>query len=150
MTMQDISNLPKDTLVEGNRIVKKIGTGYTGIVYRAFDDAKRRDVALKFLKKPEKEYDRIAQRFKDEYQRQLIGKVHPNIAEVYQFGSLEGQLFFTSEFADGYNIYICLAGDDMFKGGCNFYILKKFIGFCLCLQNALMTVYCTFKFIPDI
>ena len=108
--MQDISNLPKDTLVEGNRIVKKIGTGYTGIVYRAFDDAKRRDVALKFLKKPEKEYDRIAQRFKNEYQRQLIGKVHPNIAEVYQFGSLEGQLFFTSEFADGYNIFVASRG----------------------------------------
>src|SRR3989338_3103164 len=48
------------------------------------------------------------------------------------------------------DVDIRLAGDYLLKGGCNFYILKKFIGFCLCLQKSLMTIYCSIKFIPDI
>lgn len=126
----DITKLPSGTLVNNNRIEEVIGRGGYGIVYLATDLEHNRKVALKFLNKetvreqfklkhvegklsPEqfeeefsKHFESIINRFKEEYQKQLIGIHHPNIASVYQFGFFDENFFFTSEYIDGYDIFV--------------------------------------------
>jgi serine/threonine protein kinase len=107
----NISSLPEGILVgDKNAILNKIGEGQSGVVYLAVDQEKNRDVALKFLKKTEKNYDAKSRRFKEEYQKQLIGRNHSNIAQVYQFGYFEKHFFFTSEYVSGFDICTTSSG----------------------------------------
>src|SRR3990167_3379508 len=116
----DIFNLKKGTKVVDQhdtiRILEKKGAGYTGVVYKASyeieekDGVKSKEVAIKFLKKTEKDYDVIVQRFKDEYQRQFIGKRHSNIAEVFRFDYFEGFFYIVSEFVEGRSFYASFGG----------------------------------------
>ncbi|MFH1653480.1 MAG: serine/threonine-protein kinase [Pseudomonadota bacterium] len=130
----DITRLPKDALVGKNRIDRKIGQGGYGVVYLAFDLEHKRPVALKFLNKesalasyktkhadknltPQKleeefirHYPAVTERFKTEYQNQMLGIHHPNIAKVYQFGHYEDFLYFTTEYIEGYDIYVFTRG----------------------------------------
>ncbi len=104
----DISKIQEGAEIKDGqlRIIEKLGEGYTGIVYRVFDKKKNREVALKFLKKTDKDYDILTRRFKDEYQNQLAGKKHANIAEVYEFDYLNDFFYFTSEYIKGHNIFV--------------------------------------------
>ncbi|MFH1654056.1 MAG: tetratricopeptide repeat protein [Pseudomonadota bacterium] len=130
----DVSKLSQGTLIGHNRIEDVIGRGGSGIVYLAVDLEHNREVALKFLNKefarasyktklaekklsPEsfeeefsKHYESITSRFKEEYQKQLIGVHHPNIAQVYQFGFFEGHFYFTTEYIKGYDIFAFTRG----------------------------------------
>jgi serine/threonine-protein kinase len=116
----DISNLAKGTEISDQhgaiRIIGKKGSGYTGVVYKATVEIKEKDeikskiVAIKFLKKTEKDYDEVVKRFKGEYQKQFIGKRHPNIAEVFRFGYFEGFFYIVSEFIEGRNLFAAFGG----------------------------------------
>ncbi|MFH1653958.1 MAG: protein kinase [Pseudomonadota bacterium] len=125
----DINDILPGTVVSRNRIEEKIGSGGSGVVYLAADLESKRKIALKFLNKEmlrdiyksqlssdlsaeeakdklNKQYKTITKRFKKEYENQLLGIHHPNIASVYEFGYFEGFFFFTTEFIEGKNIFL--------------------------------------------
>ena len=82
------------------RIVKKIGAGGMGEVYRATDTKLGRDVAIKVLP-PEfaRDPERLA-RFEREA-RLLASLNHPNIAAIYGFENVDGVPFLVLEYVPG-------------------------------------------------
>jgi serine/threonine-protein kinase len=93
-------NGPEPTRLAHFRIVKRIGAGGMGIVYRATDDRLQRSVALKVLP--------IGLQSDPERQRRLLREArsaaaitHPNIATVYEIGEAEGRIFIAMELVEG-------------------------------------------------
>jgi serine/threonine-protein kinase len=76
-------SLATGTVLSGRyRIVEHIGSGGMGDVYRAFDHALERDVAIKLLAEPS---DEITRRFLAEAQA-MARLSHPNIVAVFDVG----------------------------------------------------------------
>ena len=82
------------------RVIEKIGEGGMGIVYRAWDEHLRRDVAIKVLPAGTLSDDTARKRFRNE--AHALAKLnHPNIASVFDFDSLDGLDFLVMEFVPG-------------------------------------------------
>jgi len=81
-------------------IVEKIGEGGMGVVYRAHDERLDRDVAVKVLHEAvAQDADRLA-RF--EREAKAVAKLaHPNILEIWDFGSEDGIAYAVMELLDG-------------------------------------------------
>ena len=82
------------------RITNKLGEGGMGVVYRAHDQRLDREVAIKVL--PEavaRDPDRLA-RFEREA-RAVAALSHPNILEIFDFGSESGITYAVTELLDG-------------------------------------------------
>ena len=82
------------------RIVEQIGAGGMGVVYRAHDERLDRDVAIKVL--PEEvahSGDRLT-RFEREA-KAVAQLAHPNILEIWDFGSEDGIPYAVMELLDG-------------------------------------------------
>jgi serine/threonine protein kinase len=77
-----------------------LGAGGFATVYRAFDPALGREVALKALH-PALAADRSVRRRFLEEARALAGLRHPNIAVVHDVGEAEGRPFFAMELIEG-------------------------------------------------
>ena len=74
-----------------------LGQGGMGVVYRAFDPALRREVALKVLRT---DSDDQRERFRRE--ARIVARLqHPNIVAIYAVGEHEGQPFIAMEYIDG-------------------------------------------------
>jgi len=80
------------------QILKEIGSGGIGKVFKAIDLLGRNTVAIKVLLSQESEH---VKRFKEEFL--LLRKLqHPNIVKVYDFGTNDkGEPYFTLEHIDG-------------------------------------------------
>jgi serine/threonine protein kinase len=81
------------------RVIRKIGEGSAGQVFQVIDTVLERLVAIKFLrqKSPTKGADSEAWR-----EARLMSQLnHPNIAQVYEIGELDGQRFIVMEWVDG-------------------------------------------------
>lgn len=81
------------------RVIRKIGEGAAGQVFQAIDTVLERLVAIKFLrqKSPVDEADSEVWR-----EARLMSQLnHPNIAQVYEIGELDGQRFIVMEWVDG-------------------------------------------------
>jgi ABC-type branched-subunit amino acid transport system substrate-binding protein len=89
-------------LVEGRyRIEEKVARGGMGTVFRAKDEQKKRDVAVKVLHANLQEQPDAVKRFFREA-RALASLKHPNIVESYGSGQIEtGQLYMVMEFLHG-------------------------------------------------
>jgi serine/threonine protein kinase len=76
------------------RIKEKLGGGGMAVVYRAYDPQNRREVALKVLSSHLAQNEKMVRRFHDEAlaSKQLQ---HPNIIEVYDYGSEDGYHYMT-------------------------------------------------------
>ena len=85
------------------RIVEKIGEGGMGEVYRARDERLDRDVAIKVLHEAmAQNADRLA-RF--EREAKAVAKLaHPNILEIWDFGTDEGVTYAVTELLEGQNL----------------------------------------------
>jgi serine/threonine protein kinase/tetratricopeptide (TPR) repeat protein len=85
------------------RITAKIGEGGMGEVYRAHDERLDRDVAVKVLHQDvARNPDRLA-RF--EREAKAVAKLaHPNILEIWDFGTDEAVTFAVTELLDGQNL----------------------------------------------
>ncbi len=91
-----------EVLASRYRVVRKLGAGGMGVVYLVEDMHKHdRLMALKTLKMSGDAL--AADNFRAEF-RHVHGVIHPNIPEVFDFGTLPGSdyaLYFTTEFIDG-------------------------------------------------
>ena len=80
-------------------LLKKLGEGGKGIVYKARDTALNRVVAIKMLKSAVASGEAYS-RFMIE--AQAVAKLnHPNIVSIYDIGKEDGKQFFVLEFVDG-------------------------------------------------
>src|SRR6266545_5440545 len=91
------------------RIVETLGEGGAGAVYRAFDAAEGREVALKVLHAPSAGAGGEAASgpgpaLEEEF-RVLASLSHPNLAEVHDYGITSGGLrYFTMEILRGEDV----------------------------------------------
>ena len=94
--------MPEQLFANRYRILRTLGAGGMGVVLLVEDT--RRDnkiIALKAMRRDLAGAETDS--FKAEF-RNIIGVAHPNIPEVYDFGTLpppESSLFFTTEFVEG-------------------------------------------------
>src|SRR5687767_241641 len=76
---------------------ENLGSGGTGVVYRAHDRRLGHDVALKLLRNASA---RDLYRFKREF-RILADLVHPNLVALHELHTAGDEWFFTMELIDG-------------------------------------------------
>lgn len=84
------------------KIIKKIGEGGMGVVYRAEDTVLQRTVALKILNKNLIKDKRSLERFYTEA-RSTASLTHPNIVTVYDVGQINQDHFISMEYIEGEN-----------------------------------------------
>jgi WD40 repeat protein len=82
----------------GYEVMDEIGRGSMGVVYRAWQTELRRLVALKLLLATASAPARARFRTEAEAVARLY---HPNIVQVYAFGEVRGQPFFSMELVEG-------------------------------------------------
>lgn len=95
------AGVPRDGLTLGDfRLIKKLGEGGMGAVYRATQISLERDVAVKVLSKVLANNKDFVQRFQRE--AKLMAKIdHPNVLRCYAFGEEKGCQYFAMEFVEG-------------------------------------------------
>lgn len=81
-------------------LIKRLGRGAKGTVYRAKDALLDRDVAIKVLKSDGKENAVIAEKTINEA-RNLAALNHPNIVQIFHLGNYENQPYIVMELLDG-------------------------------------------------
>lgn len=97
-----------DTSLAGSRfgdyqILEELGAGGMGKVYRARDLTLERVVALKTLPEAHLKDPVFVQRFLKEA-RAAARLNHPNIVQIYNFGSVDGTFYLAMEFVDGHSL----------------------------------------------
>jgi len=79
-------------------VLRRLGAGGMGVVYSGFDEQLDRKVAIKLLRGQEDEASRT--RLMREAQA-LARLSHPNVIQVYEVGTHDGQVFVAMEFVKG-------------------------------------------------
>jgi len=96
----DLPESAGKTVLGDFRLLKKIGEGAMGAVYKAHQISFNRDVALKVLFKRIASNDKLVKRLNRE--ARAMGRLdHPNIVCGYGVGEAQGWQFFAMEFVDG-------------------------------------------------
>ncbi|MBR3298768.1 MAG: protein kinase [Clostridia bacterium] len=90
-------------LSERYRIESEIANGGMAEVYRAYDEAEQREVAIKLIKKEYCEDKEYIRRFEREISA-VLSLDHPNIVRAYDFGVCDGRNYLVMELVDGYTL----------------------------------------------
>jgi len=114
-------------------VLKKLGEGGKGIVFKARDTALNRVVAIKMLKNPVTIGEAYT-RFMTE--AQSVGKLnHPNIVSIHDIGKEDGKQFFVLEFVEGQSLRDLI--ETYAEGRCDIpTVLRIGIDVCNALQYA--------------
>lgn len=91
-------------------LIKEMGKGGMGSVYRAFDQTLGRYVAIKVMQKHLAEDRKFADNFIREA-RAAAALNHPHVVQIYSCGQERGQLYIVMELVDGGRL------DEMIEGG---------------------------------
>jgi len=79
--------------IPGYRIIRQIGEGGMSVVYLAFQESLKREVALKIMRPVIADEVNVVKRFKQE--AEIIAKLyHPNIVSIYDVGSVDEYTLF--------------------------------------------------------
>jgi len=93
------------------KILKKLGSGGMGEVYKAHDTMLERDVAIKVMHRHLLENESHDARFMSE--AKIIAKlVHPNIVTIHEIGKTEHGPYIVMEFVEGESIKTILAKNE--------------------------------------
>ncbi len=84
-------------------LVRELGRGGMGVVYKARQRGLDRSVALKMIHAGNFASDDDVRRFRNEA-RAAAALDHPGILPIYEIGELEGQLYFSMKWVDGPNL----------------------------------------------
>jgi serine/threonine protein kinase len=91
-----------------------LGQGGMGQVYRAFDTATRREVALKLL--PEQAADDLANRRRFEREAYAAASLNePHIVPIFDFGAVDSRLYLAMQLVDGTDIGTLLTRNGPFS-----------------------------------
>lgn len=96
-TAQESAKEEELPCVPGYKVLRRVGHGGMGIVYKAWDEELHRLVAIKMLLGRQLAEDRERFRREARAQAQLD---HPNILRIYHVGDQGGQPYFVMEFAE--------------------------------------------------
>lgn len=99
MVESDAHSVPL-TYVGRYVLLREIGSGGMGVVYSAYDEELDRKLAIKVLRKELKGKGHAPLRIHREAQS-LARLSHPNVVQVYDVGSFNGQLYIAMEFVEG-------------------------------------------------
>lgn len=86
--------------VAGFEQLQELGRGGMGVVYRAYQKALRRSVAIKMILSGPYANPKELTRFRREAMA-LARLDHPNIVQVYEIGTHQGRPFFSMEYVEG-------------------------------------------------
>ncbi|HTN77785.1 MAG TPA: protein kinase [Pirellulaceae bacterium] len=91
---------PPPETIAGYRILGRLGRGGMGDVYKAYEAALERTVAIKMLPPELARHSEFVRRFRQEATA-VAGLSHPNIVQVYAVGEAAGQHFFAMQYVEG-------------------------------------------------
>ncbi|MBI3268582.1 MAG: protein kinase [Planctomycetes bacterium] len=91
------------------RLLRELGRGGMGVVHLAYDQHLGRSVALKMLLAPVGQAREASERFLRE--ARAVGRLrHPNIVQVHDAGTWQGQDYFTMDFIQGESLEAAKTG----------------------------------------